>query len=48
MTRFNEDESIERFGRKLRGMGVDEELEKMGAKRGDEIKILDYIFIFKD
>lgn len=48
MTRFNEDESIERFGRKLRGMGVEEELEKLGAEHGDEVKILDYIFIFKD
>lgn len=48
MTRFTEDESIERFGRKLRGMGVEDELERLGAKRGDEVKILDYIFIFKD
>lgn len=48
MTRFNEDESVERFGRKLRGMGVEEELEKLGAVHGDEVKILDYIFIFKD
>lgn len=48
MTRFDEDESVERFGRKLRGMGVEEELERLGAKRGDEVKILDYIFIFKN
>lgn len=48
MTRFDEDESAERFGRKLRGMGVEDELERMGAKRGDEVKILDYIFIFKE
>lgn len=48
MTRFDEDESVERFGRKLRGMGVEEELEKMGAKRGDEVVINDYMFIFKD
>ena len=48
MTRFDEDESVERFGRKLRGMGVEDELERMGAKRGDEVKILDYVFIFKD
>ena len=48
MTRFDEDESVERFGRKLRGMGVEDELERMGAKRGDEVKILDYIFIFKE
>lgn len=48
MTRFDEDESVEIFGRKLRGMGVEDELERMGAKRGDEVKILDYIFIFKE
>lgn len=48
MTRFEEPESVERFGRKLRGMGVEDELEKMGAKRGDEVQILDYMFIFKD
>ncbi len=48
MTRFNEDESVLRFARKLKGMGVDEELEHLGAKRGDEVKILDYIFNFKE
>lgn len=48
MTRFTEDESILRFARKLKGMGVEAELEKMGAKRGDEVRILDYIFNFKE
>ncbi len=48
MTRFNEDESVARFGRKLKGMGIDEDLEKMGAKRGDEVQIKEYIFEFKD
>ena len=48
MTRFTEDESVARFGRKLKGMGIDEDLERMGAKRGDEVKINDYIFEFKD
>ncbi|MBQ3021389.1 MAG: GTPase ObgE [Bacilli bacterium] len=48
MTRFTEDESVERFARKLKGMGIDETLESMGAKRGDEVKIKDYIFEFKD
>lgn len=48
MTRFTEDEAVQRFGRKLKGMGVDAALEEAGAKRGDEVKILDYIFIFKD
>ena len=48
MTRFTEDESVARFARKLKGMGIDEDLERMGAKRGDEVKIKDYIFEFKD
>ncbi len=48
MTKFNEDEAVLRFARKLRGMGVEDELEKLGAKRGDEVQILDYIFEFKE
>lgn len=48
MTKFTEEESVARFARKLRGMGVEDELEKLGAQRGDEVQILDYIFLFKD
>jgi GTP-binding protein len=48
MTRFNEDESVERFGRKLKGMGIDKELERLGANRGDDVQIFDYIFEWKD
>lgn len=48
MTRIENDEAAARFGRKLRSMGVDEELERLGAKRGDEVKIMDYIFVFKE
>ncbi len=48
MTRIENEEAAVRFGRKLRGMGVDEELEKLGAQRGDEVQIMDYIFVFKD
>ena len=48
MTRFTEDESVARFARKLKGMGIEEDLEKMGAKRGDEVKIKEYIFEFKN
>jgi len=48
MTRFNEPESILRFSRKIKGMGIEDELERLGAVRGDEIKIIDYIFNFKD
>ena len=48
MTRFTEDESVARFARKLKGMGIEDDLEKMGAKRGDEVQIDDYIFEFKN
>ena len=48
MTRFNEDESVLRFARILKQMGVDDELEKLGAKRGDEVKIYGFIFNFKE
>jgi len=48
MTKFNEDEAVLRFARKLRGMGVEDELERLGAKRGDEVQILEYIFEFKE
>ena len=48
MTRFTEDESVHRFARKLKGMGIEDDLEKMGAKRGDEVKIDNYIFEFKN
>ncbi len=47
MTRFDEDEAVLRFSRKLKGMGVDDELKRLGAKPGDEVQILDYIFEFK-
>src|SRR5574344_556508 len=48
MTRFNEEESVIRFARKLKGMGIDRELLSLGAKYGDEVKILDYIFNFQE
>lgn len=47
MTKFNEDEGVLRFARKFKGMGIEDELEKMGAKPGDEVQILDYMFTFK-
>ncbi len=43
-TRFNSDEASLRFARKLKHLGVDEELRKMGAKEGDTIRILDQEF----
>ena len=48
MTKFFEDEGARRFARKLRGMGVEEELERLGAKRGDDVQILDFMFTFKE
>lgn len=48
MTRFDEDEAVMRFARRLKGMGVEEELERLGAKSGDEVQICDYIFEFKE
>ena len=44
MINFNTEESISRFAKKLRNMGVDDELEKLGVQEGDIIKILDYEF----
>ena len=48
MTKFTEEESVMRFARKLKGIGVEEELEKMGAQRGDDVQILEYMFQFKE
>lgn len=48
MTKFTEDEAVVRFARKLKGMGVEDALEEAGAKRGDDVQILDYVFTFKE
>ena len=47
MTKFT-DEGIRRFSNKLRRMGVDEELQKMGAQEGDLVKILDFEFEYTE
>ena len=46
MTDFNRDESVRRFARQLRGMGVDDALRKKGATDGDTVRLLDYEFEF--
>lgn len=46
MTDFSRDESVRRFARQLRGMGVDDALRERGAKDGDIVKLLDYEFEF--
>ena len=48
MTKFNTDESIIRFAKKLTRMGVDEKLEELGAKQGDIVKILDFEFEYRN
>ena len=48
MTKFNSDEAILRFAKKLTKMGVDEKLESLGAKQGDIVKILNYEFEFRN
>ena len=48
MTKFNTDDAALRFANKLRKMGIDDELKKMGCKDGDEVRILDYEFEFSD
>ncbi len=48
MTNFNHEESIRRFARQLRSLGVDQALRERGAKDGDTVRILDYEFEFVD
>ncbi|NMD70560.1 GTPase ObgE [Bacillus sp. DNRA2] len=46
MTDFSRDESVRRFSRQMRGMGIDEALRAKGAKDGDTVKLLNYEFEF--
>ena len=48
MTKFNSDEAVLRFAKKLSRMGVDEKLESLGAKQGDIVKILDFEFEYRN
>lgn len=48
MTNFDRDESVMRFARQLRGMGVDEELRSRGAVDGDLVRIEEFVFEFVD
>jgi len=47
MTRFNTEEAIARFAKKLRKMGIDDKLIELGVQEGDRVRILDYEFEFK-
>lgn len=46
MTDFSREDSIRRFARQLRGMGVDEALRERGAVDGDTVRLLEFEFDF--
>ena len=48
MTKFNSEEAIYRFAKKLKRLGIDDKLASLGAKEGDQVRILDFYFDYKD
>lgn len=48
ITDFSREENIKLLARKLRKLGVDEGLRKLGVKHGDTVRILGYEFEFLD
>jgi GTP-binding protein len=48
MTDFTKDQSVKRFSRQLRSLGIDAKLRELGVKNGDTVRIFDYAFEFID
>ncbi|WP_025728280.1 GTPase ObgE [Atopobacter phocae] len=48
MTNLDHDESVQRFSRQMRSMGVDDALREAGAQDGDAVRIKDFVFEFVD
>ena len=48
MTKFSSEEGMLRFAKKLRRLGIDDKLAELGAKNGDQVRILDFYFDYKD
>ncbi len=48
MSRFDTDEAVMRFANKLRKLGIDDELRELGALDGDNVRILDFEFEFRE
>ena len=48
VTDFSRDENVKLFARRLRNLGVDNELRRLGVKHGDIVRVLDYEFEFFD
>ena len=47
-TDFTKDQSVKRFSRQMRSLGIDAKLRDLGVKNGDTVKIFDYEFEFVD
>jgi len=48
MTKFESEDDEYRFAKRLTNMGVDDELKKRGAKEGEQVRILDFYFDYRD
>ena len=48
MTKFSSEEAVYRFSKKIRRMGIDDKLQELGAEEGDQVRILDFYFDYKD
>lgn len=48
MTKFNSQDAVVRFAKKIRGMGIDDKLREMGAQPGDIVRIIDFEFEFRE
>lgn len=48
MTDFSREDSIRRFARQMRGMGIDDALRERGAEDGDTVRLLEFEFEFTE
>lgn len=47
-TDFNREENVKLFARRIRKLGIEDELRKLGVKDGDTVRIFGYEFEFRD
>ncbi len=48
MTKFQSEEAVYRFAKKLKRMGIDDNLRKLGAVDKDQVRILNFYFDIRD
>lgn len=48
MTDFSKDQSVKRFSRQLRSLGIDAKLRELGVQNGDTVRIFEFEFEFVD